>query len=179
MRTSLLLPIVAAAALLSGCVTHATRSVMQTTAGVAPLTQAEVVLRSRGYTLGNRPPISDSVASRNARRAWRWWPGNAWSEGSGYNTYTYGGRQARRAFWIRPRADGGWDQLAITTFWANSGRYGQPGDAVYWSRWVVHAGTFGVDGKERWPSREVRADADTLIAAIWHAQRSEGKTRAG
>ena len=176
MRTSLLLPIIIAAALLTGCVTHATRSVMQTMGGVAPLTHAEAVCRSLGYTLANLPPIRDPVAARNARRAWQWWPGNAWSEGTGYAGSGYGGRRARRAFWIRPSADGGWDQLSITTFWANSGRYGQPGDAVYWSRWVIHAGTFGPDGKERWPSSEVRADADSLITVISRVQRSGGKS---
>ncbi len=174
MRTSVLLPIVVVAALVTGCVTHATRSVMRTTGGVAPRTHAEAVCQSLGYALAQLPPTKDAMAARNARRAWRWWAGNASSEGSGFAAYSV--TQPWRAFWVRPRADGGWDQLAITEFWANSGWFDATSIRTYWSRWVVNAGTFGPDGTERWPSSEVRADADSLISVIWRVQRSEGKS---
>lgn len=71
------------------------------------------------------------------------------------------------------RPDGGWDQLGVSEATASSsgGNNASGGNPpVFWSRWVINAGTFGRDGRERWPSREVRADADSAIGIMWRVQ---------
>jgi hypothetical protein len=176
------LPILLAGAgmvLWSGCATHTTRSTLATRPDQVPRGRAEAVCRTLGYEWMSGPPVETDAAERNARRAWQWWPGSSWWAAS--TSFRGGGRaaafsslRARQRFWIRTRPDGGWDQIAFGMFASSSGGGCWSGNcepASYWSRWVVHAGTFGPDGKERWPSAEVRADADSLLAVIEEASR--------
>jgi hypothetical protein len=177
--------------LTAACATHHTRSVMSRTATNLPRAAAEHRIEDLGYTRQTAPPAQSPEALRNAQRAWQWWPGTDWWN---QNQYRYGyaparGRPRRVAFWIRPRPDGGWDQVLVSQFAAGS----QGGTAAYayaasagggsgvanlWSRWVVHAGTFGPDGRERWPSAEAKADAAIILADIEAAQHDGRATAA-
>lgn len=149
----------------AACVTRNTRSVMRVQPGSAARVEAEALFGALGYRLVSAPPSDDTAVRRRAWRAWRWWPG--WSSPGSR------GRPVRQAFWVRARPDGGWDQLGVSEATASSsgGNNASGGNPpVFWSRWVINAGTFGRDGRERWPSREVRADADSAIGIMWRVQ---------
>jgi len=177
MITSRLALLISVAAVLAGCATHATRSVLDVTSSEAPRVEAQEVIASVGYALMHAPPTTDSEVADNARKAWRWWPGSSWWNRAPNSSFATprGLRPPQQRFWIRRRADGGWDQMALSrvTGRTGSGDLGGTGatPTSHWQRWVVHAGSFGPDGKERWPSAEVRADADSVIRAVWHVSR--------
>jgi len=175
--------VLACTAWLTGCATHTTRSTMQISAGEAPRVVATRAFEAMGYAPTREPPTTDPKVRDNVLRAWRWWPGSRWwSRGSGLyvrNEISDPVTPVLAAlYWTRPRRDGGWDQLALSIFRGHSGAdiwSGQP--YASWQRWVVTAGTFGPDGRERWPSHEVRSDADSVITLVRNA--SEHPRRAG
>jgi len=150
---------------------------MRISAGEAPRAAATHAFEALGYAPTREPPTADPKVRDNVRRAWRWWPGSRWwNRGSGLYVWSDVNTPITPSvlYWTRPRRDGGWDQLAVSIFRGRSGAdiwSGQP--YASWERWVVTAGTFGPDGKERWPSRAVQSDADSVITLVWTTSRYE------
>lgn len=152
----------------TGCATRYTRWTLDTRPGPEPLVQADSVARSLGYALAAAPPTRNPAARANARVAWIQWLDQG---GAAAVPPPYGPRHRDAYwFWVRPRADGGWDQLAVIT---EPTRWGsaEHSAAPYWNRLVVHGGTFAPDGREHRPTARVRAEVDSIVSVVRNAMR--------
>lgn len=152
----------------TGCATHYARWAITPQPGPKAVMTAETAVRALGY-VPDAPPTQDAAAAARAIAASKWWAGRMVVPRS-----PYAPARSTLSLWVRPRSDGGWDELGVSgerMSWATGGGGGStPPGGSGWTQIVIHGGSFAANGKERRPSKQVRADVDSVYTVVRHGR---------